>query len=56
MPPSKYDEAGFNPDDLSIKVSEMLVATADTSDELIDDSARAPDIGTQVLIRAGNWP
>ena len=38
MPPSKYDEAGFNPDDLSIKVSEMLVATADTSDELIDNS------------------
>ncbi len=38
MPPSKYYDDGFNPDDLSIKVSEMLVATADTSDELIDDS------------------
>ena len=30
-----YDE-GFNPDDLSIQVSELLVATADGSDVLID--------------------
>ena len=36
MPNSKYYEEGFNPDDISIRVSEMLVATADGSDELID--------------------
>jgi GAF domain-containing protein len=33
---SKYYEEGFDPDDLSVRVSEMLVATADSSDELID--------------------
>lgn len=32
-----YDE-GFNPNDLSIRVSELLVATADASDELIDSA------------------
>ena len=32
-----YDE-GFDPNDLSIRVSEMLVATADASDELIDSA------------------
>ncbi len=35
---SKYYEEGFDPDDLMVKVSEMLVATADSSDELIDSS------------------
>lgn len=32
-----YDE-GFDPNDLTITVSEMLVATADESDELIDEA------------------
>jgi GAF domain-containing protein len=32
-----YDD-GFDPNDLSIKVSDMLVATADASDELIDSA------------------
>lgn len=32
----KYYEEGFDPDDLSITVSELLVATADASDELLD--------------------
>ncbi len=33
---SKYYEEGFDPEDLSVKVSELLVATADSSDELVD--------------------
>jgi GAF domain-containing protein len=33
---SRFYEEGFDPDDLSVKVSEMLVATADSSDELVD--------------------
>lgn len=32
----KFYEEGFDPDDLNIRVSELLVATADASDELID--------------------
>lgn len=32
---SFYDD-GFHPDDLSIRISELLVATADSSDELIN--------------------
>ncbi len=35
---AKYYEEGFDPDDLSITVSELLVATADASDELLDIS------------------
>ena len=35
---TKFYEEGFDPDDLSIKVSELLVATADNSDELIDSA------------------
>lgn len=31
-------EDEFNPDDLSVRVSELLVATADESDELIDSA------------------
>lgn len=34
-----YDE-GFNPDDLSVKVSELLVATADQSDAMIDSGVQ----------------
>jgi GAF domain-containing protein len=33
---SKYYDDGFNPAALSVQVSEMLVATADGSDDLID--------------------
>lgn len=33
---AKFYDEGFSPDDLSIKVSGSLVATADSSDELID--------------------
>ena len=33
---AKFYDEGFDPDDFSIKVSELLVATADSSDELID--------------------
>ena len=33
---SKYHDDGFNPTALSVRVSEMLVATADGSDDLID--------------------
>jgi GAF domain-containing protein len=33
---SKYHEDGFGPNDLSVKVSELLIATADSSDELVD--------------------
>lgn len=33
---AKFYDEGFNPDDLSIRVSELLVATADGSDDLID--------------------
>lgn len=33
---TKFYDEGFNPDDLSVRVSELLVATADGSDELID--------------------
>ena len=33
---SKYHDDGFNPAALSVQVSEMLVATADGSDDLID--------------------
>lgn len=32
----QFYEEGFDPQDLSIRVSELLVATADASDELID--------------------
>jgi GAF domain-containing protein len=35
---SKYYDDGFNPAALSVQVSEMLVATADGSDDLIDDA------------------
>lgn len=35
---SKFYESGFDPEDVSIKVSELLVATADGSDELIDST------------------
>jgi GAF domain-containing protein len=35
---AKFYDEGFDPDDLSIKVSELLVATADGSDELIDSA------------------
>jgi GAF domain-containing protein len=35
---AKYYEEGFNPKDLSITVSELLVATADASDELLDSA------------------
>lgn len=34
----KFYEEGFDPNDLSIRVSELLVATADGSDELIDSA------------------
>lgn len=37
---SKYYEEGFDPDDLSVRVSEMLVATADSSDEMIDGAVK----------------
>ena len=33
---AKFYDEGFNPDDLIIRVSELLVATADGSDDLID--------------------
>ena len=35
---SKYHDDGFNPAALSVQVSEMLVATADGSDDLIDSA------------------
>ena len=35
---SKYHDDGFNPTALSVRVSEMLVATADGSDDLIDSA------------------
>jgi GAF domain-containing protein len=35
---SKYYDDGFDPDALSVQVSEMLVATADGSDDLIDSA------------------
>ena len=35
---SKYRDDGFNPAALSVRVSEMLVATADGSDDLIDSA------------------
>jgi GAF domain-containing protein len=35
---SKYYDDGFNPDALSVQVSEMLVATADGSDDMIDSA------------------
>ncbi len=35
---AKYYEDGFNPEDLNITVSELLVATADASDELLDSA------------------
>ena len=35
---SKYHNDGFNPAALSVQVSEMLVATADGSDDLIDSA------------------
>ena len=35
---AKYYEEGFDPEDLNIKVSELLVATADASDELLDSA------------------
>lgn len=34
----KFYEDGFDPDDLTIKVSELLIATADSSDALIDSA------------------
>lgn len=34
----KFYEEGFDPEDISVKVSELLVATADASDELIDEA------------------
>lgn len=33
---AQFFDEGFDPDDLSIRVSDMLIATADASDELID--------------------
>jgi GAF domain-containing protein len=36
---SLYDE-GFDPDDMQVKVSELLVATADGSDELVDSQVQ----------------
>ena len=35
---SKYHDDGFDPEALSVQVSEMLVATADGSDDLIDSA------------------
>jgi GAF domain-containing protein len=35
---SKHHKDGFDPDALSVKVSELLVATADGSDDLIDSA------------------
>lgn len=35
---SLFRDLGYEPDDLAVKVSELLVATADESDELIDQS------------------
>jgi GAF domain-containing protein len=35
---SKYHDDGFNPAALSVQVSEMLVATADGSDDMIDSA------------------
>lgn len=35
---SKHHDDGFDPDALSVRVSEMLVATADGSDDLIDSA------------------
>ena len=35
---AKYYDDGFNPDDLNIRVSELLVATAEASDELLDSA------------------
>jgi GAF domain-containing protein len=35
---SKYHDDGFNPEALSVQVSEMLVATAEGSDEQIDSA------------------
>lgn len=35
---AKYYEEGFDPQDLNITVSELLVATADASDELLDSA------------------
>ena len=32
------NEFGYRPDDLTVEVSELLVATADESDELVDRS------------------
>lgn len=37
---AKYYDDGFDPDDLSVKVSELLVATADGSDALIDSGVQ----------------
>ena len=37
---SKYHDDGFDPEALSVQVSEMLVATADGSDDLIDSACR----------------
>lgn len=35
-----YYDDGFNPDDLSVKVSELLVATADGSDDMLDSGVQ----------------
>ena len=33
-------DSEFNPDDVSVKISELLIATSDASDALIDDSVQ----------------
>ena len=33
-----FNDLGYQPDDLMVKVSELMVATSDESDEGIDDS------------------
>ncbi len=37
---SNLFEPGFDPNDVSVNIAEMLVATADDSDELVDKSVR----------------
>jgi hypothetical protein len=32
------NDLGYKPDDLTVQVTELLVATADASDELVDQS------------------
>jgi GAF domain-containing protein len=38
--PIAKDESGFGPEDVTVKISELLVATADESDALIDNSVQ----------------